>query len=694
MKNRAAEVSFLAVLSMIRRRRPYILASTIVFTIGSAALAFYLPDRYRSQVLIAAEPAVAQTYMRDSPGRSLLTVQNQLRAIREALWSRPVLESAIREFRLYETAGGQIPEPALEDMKSRIRIQVESEYHFSIGFDGLDRQQVTEVANRLAELFIERASAVRERHVEEEVRFLEEELGRLRDQLAEQNEKIRDYKERSADELPDRLEANLKLLETLEGRLQEVAKDSSQAEADRAAILAEMKELEQSGALEVREPQELAERREKLKELRSRYTENHPEIVRLEAEIKAMEERMSGAAVAGQRSPLYARYTERKAVLEGVELRLQRYRDKRRELDSRAMAYRRRVEAVPKHERALAQLTQAYELTQSQYRALIDRQQEARLAGRLEKGHKGLIFTIVEPARLPSSPYSPQRARLVLMGILAGMGLGLLAAFALEQMDTSFQEVEEVQSFTGLPVLASVPTLPSPREPGSDPEGMEMVVLTRPRSVAAEQYRFLAVRIRELWRQGSLLLGVTSAVGGEGKTTTAINLALEIARQAEGKVLLVDADLRKPVIRKLLRLKSARGLSELLRRPDDDLAGYLVRTDSLYVMPSNVSVEDSAKILGSPAGRSVFSRLRQEFDFIVLDLPPILPVADSYVVAGVVDGLVLVVRARRTGRELFQRALDGLEGANFLGVVLNDVDFKHSRYAYAYEYYQKHYLAG
>lgn len=715
------EISLPVVFDVLRRRKVYLILTAVTLAAGAAALAFYLPDRYRARVLIAAEPAVAQSHVRDNRDATLVNVQAQLRAVQESLLSRPVLENVIREFSLYGNTGEPADAKALEDVKSRIGVQLESEYHFYVSFEGPDREQTTDVANRLGELFIDRASAVRERLAEDEVGFLDEEIERLQNEMAAQDERARAYRERYASELPERVQSNLQMIEALDKRMADVSEKESRESAELTASRAELAELTAAAAADSREPTAVTEMEEKLEQLEARYTENHPDVVRLRRELTAA--RAAADEPRPPRAPLSARDAALRAQIDGLEARLAGYREERNELTSRATELRRRADAAAGHEAELQKLTHDNDLQQTQYRALIEKRQEARLASRLEKAHKGLVFTIVEPARLPSAPYSPQRARIIFIGIVAGLGLGVVAAFAAEQADRTFQEPEEVEAFTGLGVLASIPRLKPPKKPDRAVGGNAIEVASRPGSVASEQYRLLAVRLGEQRAGRSLLFGVTSAVGGEGKTMTAVNLAMELARGIEGRVLLVDADLRKPSVGQSLGLSGPRGFGDLLQKPDDDLAGYLVRSGPLHVIPADDSSAfspgkkrsgrqrratppggraparsrpgpvDMVRTLGSVKSQALFERLRREFEIVVLDLPPILPIADSRVLSASIDGLVMVVRARRTTRDLLRRAMSGMESSKLLGAVLNDVDIERSRYAYAYSYYKKHYQA-
>ncbi len=715
------EYSLSDALQTLKRRKRYVIVPAALFLCAAAVLAFLTATRYRARVLIAAEPAVAPSHVRGEQDLELSQVQEQLRAVRESLLSRPILEQLIDEFDLHPHEGGKVSDPAAEDVRSRISVQVEGDYTFYLGFDGDDKAQAAAVANRLGELFIDRASAFRERRAREESLFLEDQLKRVREDLSAQDQRIREYKARNGGVLPEGVESGITAVGALETQEQLGGSRIAEEEARQASILAEMKALEEQGVTELSEPMDLREKRSALRALSSRYRKGHPDVVRLEKEIEALERRQGSdiRQAADDQSPLYNRYTQLQAEYKGSELRLRSFRREQGDVNARLSDYRRKLAAAPEHERALAKLGHDYELLQTQYQSLLDRQQEAKLSTRLEELYKGLVFSVVEPARPPAAAYSPHRMRLVLIGLAAGLGLGVLLAFGQEHMDTSFFEQEEVQSATGLPVLAGIPSIPNGKGRGAGTIEGKLRAPNGPTSLAAEQYRFLAVRIREEMGPGPWTLAITSAVGGEGKTTTAANLAVEMATVLDGKVLLVDCDLRRPRLQKALGLNPQPGLSELLSRTDENVIKCISKLENvrhlrggsrasrldalagrngrhskpLYVLPGGDPRTDSLRLLQSRWADTVFERIRTDFDYVILDLPPMIPIADSRVLAKLANGILLVLRSRRTRRELLQRAVQGFDTGKMIGVVLNDVDFKLSRCEYAYRYYDSHYLA-
>jgi Mrp family chromosome partitioning ATPase len=168
---------------------------------------------------------------------------------------------------------------------------------------------------------------------------------------------------------------------------------------------------------------------------------------------------------------------------------------------------------------------------------------------------------------------------------------------------------------------------------------------------------------------------------------------MALSASVEGRVLLVDCDLRRPQVHERLGIEEQPGLSDLLAADDRDPSPFISKVGNLYVMTGGKLLSDPGGLLSTRRTREILGRLRQEYQLIVLDSPPIVPIADSHFLAGLADGVVMVVRARQTRRELLQRAVESLGPANLVGVVLNDVEYGDTRYAYAYRYYQRHYVS-
>jgi succinoglycan biosynthesis transport protein ExoP len=297
----------------------------------------------------------------------------------------------------------------------------------------------------------------------------------------------------------------------------------------------------------------------------------------------------------------------------------------------------------------------------------------------------GEILVDAEP---PAGASSPNLVLNVVLALLLGLFVGLVAAFIRERVDDRLRGRADLEATTGVPVMTMIPAVPSWR----DRTAPYLVTLELPRSSAAEAYRTLRTSILVAAAQsGTKTLMVVSAVAGEGKTTTASNLAVTLA-QADKRVVLISADLRRPRIHEFFGLGSAdRGLSEVLggdRRAWESMRSGKV--DNLWIMSSGKASEQPTELLQSEAMRELLADQREVVDFIIIDCPPVLAVADSLVLAPMVDAVLFVADAQSTprGAVIAARAQLDQVGARILGAVLNGVEGTggYSYYGqYAYE---------
>lgn len=206
-----------------------------------------------------------------------------------------------------------------------------------------------------------------------------------------------------------------------------------------------------------------------------------------------------------------------------------------------------------------------------------------------------------------------------------------------------------------------------------------------PDQMVAEQYRILYTKLEEISSgKGYSSFAVTSAVKGEGKSVTSLNLAYLMATDFKKRTILVEGDLRKPsTVMSQVTGSVQYGLSDVLTGKCD-LHSAITRVEgtNLYILPAGPLSKNSSELIGSDQMRSVMSALKAEFDFVVLDAPPVLPLVDVSILSRYVDGLLFVVRAGRTSKDLVLKALSSVASANTLGIVLNGADLKLKKYYY------------
>ncbi len=289
----------------------------------------------------------------------------------------------------------------------------------------------------------------------------------------------------------------------------------------------------------------------------------------------------------------------------------------------------------------------------------------------------------VRTAEVPDGPIEPSPLRTGVLALIVGLLLGLGAAFLADYLDDSITTPDELERATGgLPVLTTVPDESAP--------DARPIALSRPGDTVVEAYRGLRTALQFVALEKNIrIIQVTSPLPGEGKTTTAANLAVLMA-QTGRRVVLVDGDLRRPRLHEVFGSDGSRGLtSALLGQSTMDLLWPVaLPAGHLEVMAAGPIPTNPSETLGSQRMRSVLDELAQMFDLVVIDSAPVLPVTDAVVVAGLVDAVVLVARADQTTDRQLREAVGLLtrSGAPLVGAVLNGVDPDRDPYGQGYGY--------
>ena len=364
-------------------------------------------------------------------------------------------------------------------------------------------------------------------------------------------------------------------------------------------------------------------------------------------------------------------------------------------------AFKRRAEAARFKERALREA-----LGRQEKKALVLNeklvklnalQQEAQRAKELYEpmlgrwGELGLAsglntvpVQVREPAEEPLYPVKPRRRLIMAAGAFLGLLAGLQLAFLLERSYSKIRSTEELEHLTGLRTVGTVPHMSAKEQ-----NKLFLACHFDPRSVAAEAYRSIRTGLLlSAAGNGASVLLVTSAVDQEGKTTTATNIASALAR-AQKRVLLVDADMRRSSVHRPLEMGKEPGLGTCLTNGIDPAgAARDSSVPGLSVMTAGASPENPSELLGSARMVEFLSWARENYDFIVVDSPPVAAVTDATVIAPLADSVLVVVRANRTPRRAVAhgRHLLASADAKVLGAVLNDVSREPGRYGYGYAY--------
>ena len=293
---------------------------------------------------------------------------------------------------------------------------------------------------------------------------------------------------------------------------------------------------------------------------------------------------------------------------------------------------------------------------------------------------------LVTPATAPTSPSSPKPLQNALVGLIAGLFLGIGAAFLRDNLDDTLTTGEAVERVTGSPVLATVPMVASWRK-NVDPV---VISVSDPSSQPAEAYRSLRTSLQFVRYDGAMrVILVTSPSAGDGKTATVVNLGAVFA-QAGARVVLVSCDLRRPGLSQFLAPDEHVELSSVLtgQEPLDRALSPVPGVDGLWALGAREVVANPTELLGGQRMRALVDDLAGRFDIVLIDSPPVLPVADALILSGYADAVLLVVSAGRTRRGELRRATEKLAQASapVVGAVLNKVTAQDG-YGYGYHAY-------
>jgi succinoglycan biosynthesis transport protein ExoP len=419
-------------------------------------------------------------------------------------------------------------------------------------------------------------------------------------------------------------------------------------------------------------------------QLNTQFGPSYPKLAQLNSQLKEVDAQilLETKKVAGKVRGQYMAAVQRETLLHDA---LEKQKQEQNKLNESAIDY-----SILK--RDLDSYRQLYE-------GLMEKMKEAGVSAGLKSNN----FRIVDVARVPTGPIEPNIPRYLAFAFILGLTSGVGLAFLQEGLDNTVRTAEQAQMISGLPPLGMIPLPARTAREGANPkrlmiatsskEAVEMVAQSRPHSQMAESYRALrtSLLLTNLGAPPKVIM-VTSALPQEGKTTTSMNTALVLAQKGV-RVLLIDADLRRPSIHKIMGWGPRSGLSNVLTG-----SATLKQTiqpsflPNLSILPAGTPPPNPAELLASTNMRDVLEELRGQYDHIVVDTPPTLSVTDAVVLSPRADAIVLVIRSGQTTKQALRRSRDLLTQVNakVSGVLLNAVDLSSPDYYYYYEYQSKY----
>jgi polysaccharide biosynthesis transport protein len=414
------------------------------------------------------------------------------------------------------------------------------------------------------------------------------------------------------------------------------------------------------------------------------YTEEWPAVQKINKQLKSLHEQLD-------RTP--------DEIVNGLAATLKASRDKEAELRSTYFKELGEANAHSIDQMGLGDLNQKIETNKQTYQTYLQRQKELEVTrGDRESGN----VTTVEEARTPRAPIGPPRLRNVMIALLLSLAVGIGLAFLLDYLDDTLKTAEDVDRHLHLPTLALIP---APREQrrllaravheADAAPTTALALIEDVRSPVAEAYRHLRTSLLlSTAGQPPKTILVTSSQPSEGKTTTAVNIAMMLA-QTGADVLVLDCDLRRPRVHAHFGLPNSRGVTNYLSG-DSQVSALVQSCDkmpNLKVMTSGPVPPNAAELLGSEEMRKLLYVLSENFTHIIIDSPPAISFTDASILSTMVDGVMLVVHGGRSSRSVVRRAKQQLQdvGAHLFGIVLNNVRLEGSDLYYYSGYYSGYY---
>ena len=696
------EISLTDIHRALAKHKWLILITTVLVFACAAVYTFMTPRVYESSVILQIDPGrssspgledlINEKLGSEDPGGRLMT---EVRIIESATVASRVIDAlnlpqnpAFVGRNQLVPAGTPLTDPQRQAMVGmflgslKVR-SIPSTQIVEVHFRSRDPKLSALVANTLVEKYMERNLETRYQSTVQVSNWLSHQMADLQSRADDSQRKLADFQKEhnvlGVDENDNIIVDRLKMLN----------QQLTEAEADRIVKEARYR-LAATGnpefiATVVPTLQNLrnqeAELRAQVAQLSAKYGSGYPRLREEQAQLKELQAAIQ-KEVANVGTRLHDEYQSSANAEKGLRNEFERQKEEAYKLNQHAIEY-----AVLKHDVESG-------------RDLHDNLQlKLRLAG-VTAGLNSTYISVIDRAEVPIVPVLPRRSMNLLAGLLGGLLLGVVLAYAVESMDDTLSSSEELEAVAHLPVLCNIPESGKSQRRQLSGEVRDHlpnipIMLEHPNSQAAEAFRGLRTSLLlSSPDRPQKLIAVVSSLAAEGKTTVSVNLGIAFAQRGES-VLLIDADLRRSTMHNHFSLPQAPfGVSTVLTQGFDEraLLSPVPSLPLLKLMPAGPHPPNPSELLGSRRMQQMLQDLSQRFDRIVIDTPPVISVADSLALTHIADSTVLVVRSGVSRRKAVRRGRDLLNRAksHLVGIVFNCVNLKLENYNYARgSYYSK-----
>ena len=681
---------FLDYWRVVRDRKEVILAVALLTIVTGTAYTLMMPKKYTATTQLEiredemdVDPFFERQASRLGYNPFFLMTQEKV------MQSRPVLEEVIRNLNLQKVWGATLnedkspvsPELALQILQRSVRVEQDRDTTLmNISAISEDAKLAAAIANEIANVYRDRRLYAKRREIQRAIDAMSNEVRKQQERVEEAEAELERIRQERGIALIGRGNMGIRVETT---RLNMLENERSGARVEMLVRKARMDQLEglegdklmDAAAYIVQDPTLLGIRQQLIDSQVSLQLmlntgvvgANHPDVLRLQGAVDELRRQLN-SALGGLKAGVKADYEVARQKFEALDEELAKI--KTSDITSEGENYLPfdRAERNVNVQRDILTALRA-RITQTGIEVEVPR----------------TAVEIIEEAEEPDRPSSP----LVVLNIFLSVVLGLLAgtglAFFVEYLDVSIKTVDEVEKYLGMPVLAVIPQQSRPLTEAGQSSGQ------------GEAYRALRTSLALLAREGKQkIFAVISGGVGEGKSTTLFNLAYVCAEQGS-KVLIIDSDLRRPVQHKMVGMPNKVGVVNVLTgdlKPED--AVQETGVPNLWIMPSGRLRRGSLGIMNNMRLRAMLDVLKERFDFILMDSPPILGVTDAAILASEADGVLLVVQYRKYPKIISLRAKRMIEnaGGHLMGSVLNNINIMRDDYYYYYHYTTKKYYSG
>jgi polysaccharide chain length determinant protein (PEP-CTERM system associated) len=732
-KTEEKQVTLNDYLRILNRRKWLILLCFLIFAGSAAAFSFLIPPVYqgRTTIMIEKEGKMEdQIFTISSMMQSETRIKNQVEILKSRTLAQAVVEAVFdspfkNKFRnMMKAKYHSFPakDQMIRVIQENLRVTpIRDTDIIEVKMAAPDPEMAAFLTNTVASEYYKQSLQFSRGEVSEVRQFLQHQLGIVQDSLHQAEEELKNYMEsQEVSALPDETTELVKQLAEFESMLNE-AKIELESNQKRLAYMKRQLD-ERKGQLldeitQISTPviQSLRNEMAELEAMRAEYVsqgvdENHPKMQQIVNRIGETKNKLiaeTSQLVSSNltvKDPL-AYSQDLLGNILSLEIEIQSLTAKADGLQRIVNRYSAKMNQLPDKSLRLARLERSTKVGENIFLMLKEKYEEARIK---EAGQIGNV-RIIDKAVPPESPLKPKKKLNILLGALLGLLLGGGMALLLESLDSSLKSIEDVETL-GVPVLGHIPKIKETEKKRErtkhagvelDKEAREVAstLLTHfaPKSPVSEAYRTLRTNIQfsNLDHPPQTIL-VTSPGPGEGKSTTVANLAIAFSQMGT-KTLLMDADFRRPIVHSLFGMEKEPGITNFLAGRIS-LEGIIKETslENLDLVTCGVIPPNPSELLASQKMKEFVLQLKNKYQMILFDSPPVIAVTDAMVLSLILDGVVLVISSGQTSQPGLERAKTLLENVNakVMGGVLNKMEAKSSYGSYHYYYYYHYYGEG